>query len=47
MENAQTVAIAAIIIAAGSEIIAFTPLKSNSWVQLLLQALRMMFPRRR
>lgn len=47
MENAQTVAIIAIIIAAGSEIIALTPLKSNSWIQLLLQAARLMFPKRR
>jgi hypothetical protein len=43
----ETIAIIAIIIAAGSEIIAITPLKSNSWVQLLLQALRIMFPKRR
>lgn len=47
MDNAQTVAIIAIIIAAGSEIIALTPLKSNSWIQLLLQAARLMFPKRR
>jgi hypothetical protein len=45
--DAQTVAIIAIVLAAGSEIIALTPLKSNSWVQLLLQAGRMMFPKRR
>lgn len=44
--DAQTVAIIAIILAAGSEIIALTPLKSNSWIQLLLQALRLMFPKR-
>lgn len=44
--DAQTVAIVAIIVAAGSEIIAISPLKSNSWVQLLLQALRLMFPKR-
>jgi hypothetical protein len=43
----ETIAIIAIIIAAGSEIIAITPLKSNSWIQLLLQALRIMFPKRR
>jgi hypothetical protein len=43
----ETIAIIAIIIAAGSEIIAITPLKSNSWVQLLLQALRVVFPKRR
>ncbi len=45
--DAETVAVIAIVIAAGSEIIALTPLKSNSWVQLLLQALRLMFPKRR
>jgi len=44
--DAQTIAVFAIIIAAGSEVIALTPLKSNSWVQLLLQALRLMFPKR-
>ncbi len=43
----ETLAIIAIIIAAGSEIIAVSPLKSNSWVQLLLQALKLMFPKRR
>ena len=45
--NAETVAIVAILIAAGSEIIALTPLKSNSWIQLLLQAARLMFPKQR
>jgi hypothetical protein len=45
--DAETVAVIAIILAAGSEIIALTPLKSNSWVQLLLQALKLMFPKRR
>ena len=44
--DAQTVAAIAIILAAGSEIIALTPLKSNSWIQLLLQALKLMFPKR-
>jgi hypothetical protein len=43
----ETAAIIAIIIAAGSEIIAVSPLKSNSWLQLLLQAARLMFPKRR
>jgi hypothetical protein len=43
----ETAAIIAIIIAAGSEIIAISPLKSNSWLQLLLQAGRMMFPKQR
>jgi hypothetical protein len=45
--NAETVAIIAILIAAGSEIIALTPLKSNSWIQLLLTAARMAFPKKR
>jgi hypothetical protein len=45
--DAQTAAIIAIVIAAGSEIIAISPLKSNSWIQLLLQAARLMFPKRR
>jgi hypothetical protein len=43
----ETVAILAIIVAAGSEIIALTPLKSNSWIQLLLTAARMAFPKKR
>jgi hypothetical protein len=43
----ETAAIIAIVIAAGSEIIAISPLKSNSWMQLLLQAGRMMFPKQR
>ncbi len=45
--SAETIAIIAIIVAAGSEIIAMSSLKSNSWVQLLLQALKIMFPKRR
>lgn len=45
--NPETVAIIAIIIAAGSEVIALTPLKSNSWLQLLLTAARMAFPKKR
>lgn len=45
--NAETAAIIAILIAAGSEIIALTPLKSNSWIQLLLTAARMVFPKKR
>lgn len=45
--SVENAAIIAIVIAAGSEIIAISPLKSNSWLQLLLQAGRMMFPKRR
>lgn len=43
----ETVAVVAIVIAAGSEIIALTPLKSNSWIQLLFQAAKLAFPKRR
>ena len=42
-----TVAIIAIIVAAGSEVIALSPLKSNSWLQLIMQMLRLAFPKRR
>ena len=47
MDQATTVAIVAIIVAAGSEIIAMSPLKSNSWLQLVFQALRIMYPKQR
>jgi hypothetical protein len=43
----ETIAIIAIIVASGSELIALTPLKSNSWIQLLLTAARMAFPKRK
>jgi hypothetical protein len=33
-----------IVVAAGSEIIALSPLKGNSWVQLLIQALYALKP---
>lgn len=41
-----TVAIVAIIVAAGSEIIALLPIRSNSWIQLLLSALKSLFPKK-
>jgi hypothetical protein len=41
-----TAAAIAIIIAAGSEIIALLPVKENSWVQLILKALKVVFPKR-
>lgn len=44
--DANTAAMIAIAIAAGSEIIALSPLKANSFVQLALQLLRLAFPRR-
>lgn len=41
-----TAAVIAIIIAAGSEIITLLPIKENSWVQLILKALKVIFPKR-
>ena len=43
----RTIAIIAIIVAAGSELIGMSSLKSNSWIQLILQALQLAFPKRR
>lgn len=39
-------AVIAIAIAAGSEIIALLPIRENSWVQLLVKVLKMVFPKR-
>lgn len=41
-----TAAVIAIIIAAGSEVIALLPIKENGWVQLILKALKVLFPKR-
>jgi hypothetical protein len=41
-----TAAVVAIIIAAGSEIIALLPIKENGWVQLIIKALKVVFPKR-
>jgi hypothetical protein len=41
-----TIATVGIIIAAGSEIIALLPIKENSWIQLILKALRVLFPKK-
>jgi len=46
MDHNNTTAIVAIVIAAGSEILALLPIKPNSWVQLLLKALVTLFPKR-
>jgi hypothetical protein len=35
-----------IVVAAGSEIIGLLPIKSNTWVQLMLQALRTLKPKK-
>lgn len=44
--DANTTAMVAIGVAAASEIIGLSPLRSNSVIQLLLQGLRMIFPKR-
>jgi hypothetical protein len=47
VDQATTIAIIAIIVAAGSEVIAISPLKSNSWVQLIVKVLQTAFPKQR
>lgn len=44
--NPETLAILAIVVAAGSEIITLLPIKENSWVQLLIKALKVVFPKK-
>jgi hypothetical protein len=46
MEQVTTTAVIAIIIAAGSEIIGLLPIKSNTWIQLVIKALITLFPKR-
>lgn len=41
-----TAAIIAIVVAAGSEVIGVLPIKENSWIQLILKALKIIFPKR-
>lgn len=36
----------AIVVAAGSEIIALLPIRENSWVQLVVKLLKIIFPKR-
>ena len=45
--TAEQLAIAGVVVAAGSEIIGMSPLKSNSWVQLILQVHKWTLPKRR
>jgi len=42
----ETLAIFAIAVAAGSEIITLLPIKENSWVQLVIKALKVIFPKK-
>lgn len=41
-----TVAVIAVLVAAGSEVIALLPIRSNSWVQLIVKVLKLAFPKR-
>jgi hypothetical protein len=41
-----TLATLAILVAAGSEIIALLPIKENAWVQLIVKALNVVFPKK-
>jgi hypothetical protein len=41
-----TIAAVAIVIAAGSEIIGLLPIKQNTWVQLILKVLKLVFPKK-
>jgi len=44
--DATTIAVVAIIVAAGSEVIALLPIKENAWVQLILKGLKAVFPKK-
>jgi hypothetical protein len=41
-----TAALIAVLVAAGSEIIALLPIRENSWVQVIVKALKIVFPKR-
>jgi hypothetical protein len=41
-----TLAAIAVIVAAGSELIAMSPLRENSWIQLIIKALKVVFPKK-
>ena len=42
----STAALIAVLVAAGSEIIALLPIRENSWVQVIMKALKIIFPKR-
>ena len=46
MDQATSLAIIAVVIAAGSEVIGMMPIRENSWVQLILKVLQTAFPKR-
>lgn len=46
MDQATTFAVIAILVAAGSEVIGLLPIRENSWVQLVVKALKVIFPKK-
>jgi hypothetical protein len=42
----STIAIIAIVYAAGSEIIGLLPIRENTWVQLILKVLKVLLPKK-
>lgn len=46
MDQATTFAVLAILVAAGSEVIGLLPIRENSWVQLVVKALKVVFPKK-
>jgi len=42
----STIAIIAIVVGAGSELLTLLPIKSNSWIQLIFSALKTLFPKK-
>ncbi|HRD41699.1 MAG TPA: hypothetical protein PLI52_02900 [Prochlorococcaceae cyanobacterium AMR_MDS_5431] len=46
MEPATIYAIIALVVACASEIIALSPLKSNSIIQVVIEVLKLVFPKK-
>jgi methionine aminopeptidase len=42
----STIAVIAIVVGAGSEIISLLPIKANGWIQLIFTALKTLFPKK-
>jgi len=47
MDQATTLAIIAVLVAGGSEVIALLPIRENSWVQLIVKVLQTAFPKQK
>ena len=42
----STIAVIAIVVGAGSEIISLLPIKANGWIQLIFTTLKTLFPKK-